>query len=136
MADTDKDQEKTEQASPRRRDEARKKGQVARSQELSSVAILAAGLVFFYFGSSSMVTRIMDLMKAHLGNAGAKSLESSSSVQALLGGLMIDSFFIVLPFLLVVIVAGLLANYFQVGFLFAAESLTPDLSKIDPIKGF
>lgn len=135
MADTDKDQEKTEQATPRRREEARKKGQVARSQELSSVAVLAAGLLFFYFGSSSMMQRILDMMKMHLANAGAKSLESSTSVQALLGNLMVDSFFILFPFLLVIIAAGLLANYFQVGFLFSAEPLTPDLSKIDPIKG-
>jgi flagellar biosynthetic protein FlhB len=35
-----------------------------------------------------------------------------------------------------VIAAGLLVNYFQVGFLFSAQPLTPDLSKIDPIKGF
>ena len=38
-------QEKTEQATPKRRDEAREKGQVARSAELSSVAILMAGLL-------------------------------------------------------------------------------------------
>ncbi len=136
MAETDKDQEKTEQASPRRREEARKKGQVARSQELSSVAVLAAGLLFFYFGSSTMVQKILDMMKMQLANAGAKSLDSSASVQALLGNLMVDTFFIVFPFLLVVIAAGLLANYFQVGFLLSAEPLTPDLSKIDPIKGF
>jgi flagellar biosynthetic protein FlhB len=136
MAERDKDQERTEQASPRRREEARKKGQVARSQEFSSVAVLAAGLVFFYFGSSSMVSRIMDLMKNLLRDAGATSLENASSVQSLLVGLMIDSFFIIFPFLVAVIAAGLLANYFQVGFMFSAEPLTPDLSKIDPIKGF
>lgn len=136
MAERDQDQERTEQASPRRREEARKKGQVARSQELSSVAVLAAGLVFFYFGSSSMVGRIMDLMKNLLRDAGATKLESTSSVQSLLVGLVMDSFLILFPFLVVVIAAGLLANYFQVGFLFSAEPLTPDLSKIDPVKGF
>lgn len=136
MAERDTDQERTEQASPRRREEARKKGQVARSQELSSVAVLAAGLVFFYFGSSSLVSRIMDLMKNILRDSGKISLENAGTVQSLLAGLMIDSFFILFPFLLLVIAAGVLANYFQVGFLFSAEPLTPDLSKIDPIKGF
>ena len=44
MAEQNKDQEKTERATPKKREEARKKGQVAKSRELASVAVLLAGL--------------------------------------------------------------------------------------------
>jgi len=52
MAEQDKDQEKTEQATPKRKEEAREKGQVARSKEVVSVVVLAACLIYFYFASS------------------------------------------------------------------------------------
>ncbi len=62
MADNDQDQERTEQATSRRREEAREKGQVARSQELVSVTILVACLVYFYFGTSGLLKNVMELM--------------------------------------------------------------------------
>ncbi len=135
MADIDNDQEKNEPASPRRREEARKKGQVAKSQEVASVAILVACLVYFYFGSADMLRRIMDMMKRILREAGTMAVDGNS-LQALATGLLYEFFLIILPLLLAVTVAGLLANYFQVGFLFTAETIKPAFSKIDPIKGF
>ena len=49
------DQERNE-ASPKRKEEARKKGQVAKSREVTSVAVLMGCLLYLYFGSSAMVT--------------------------------------------------------------------------------
>lgn len=135
MAETDQDQERNEQATPRRREEARKEGQTAKSHEVPSVTILLACLVYFYFDSAGMLGRIMTMMKRTLREAGTTVLDSGT-VQALLVGLMYEAFLIILPLLFVVVAAGLLANYLQVGFLFSAESIKPKLSKIDPIKGF
>ncbi len=135
MAQTDQDQERTEQASPRRREEARKKGQVAKSHEVASAAILMACLVYFYFGSEGMLARMTSMLKRSLGGAGSKTLDADS-VQGLLSGLMVESVLIVLPLFLVVVLAGLLANYLQVGFLLSAESIKPAFSKINPVKGF
>ena len=68
-------QEKTEQATPKRREEARRKGQVARSAELSSVAILAAGLLALWGLGSYMYGRLSGLMVEVFTNGLAIQLD-------------------------------------------------------------
>lgn len=135
MAEADKDQERNEQATPRRREEARKEGQTARSLEVPSVTVLLFCLIYFYFDAAGMLGRIMVMMRRTLREAGTTVLDGGT-VQSVLAGLIYESFLIILPLLFAVVAAGLLANYVQVGFLFSAETIKPKLSKIDPIKGF
>ena len=47
-------QDKTEPATPKKKEDARKKGQVAKSKELSSIAILAAGVIYLFFGTEGL----------------------------------------------------------------------------------
>jgi flagellar biosynthetic protein FlhB len=63
-------------------------------------------------------------------------LIDSNNIQSLAVGWVYDFFILIAPLLLTVLVAGLLANFVQVGFLFSAEAIAPKLSKIDPFKGF
>jgi flagellar biosynthetic protein FlhB len=135
MADIDKDQERTEQASPRRREEAQKKGQVAKSPEVASAAILLACTVFFYFGSGGMVERLMDLTRWTLQESGTTAV-SLNTINALIWGWTWKLFLVMAPLLLTVVIAGLLANYLQIGFVFSTETLAPNFEKINPIKGF
>lgn len=135
MADIDKDQERTEQASPRRREEARKRGQVARSPEVASAAILLACSILFYFYSGGMVERMMDLTRWTLRECGTTAV-SLNNIDALLWGWTWKFFLILAPLLLTVLIAGFLANYLQIGFIFSFETLMPKFEKIDPIKGF
>jgi flagellar biosynthetic protein FlhB len=135
MADIDKDQERTEQASPKRREEARNKGQVAKSPEVASAAILLACTIFFYFGSGGMVERLMDLTSWTLRQSGTTAV-SLSNINALIWGWSWKLFLVMAPLLLTVVIAGFLANYLQIGFIFSTETLTPKFEKIDPIKGF
>jgi flagellar biosynthetic protein FlhB len=135
MADIDKDQERTEQASPRRREEAQKKGQVAKSPEVASAAILLACTVFFYFGSGGMIERLMDLTRWTLQESGTTAV-SLNTINALIWGWTWKLFLVMAPLLLTVVIAGLLANYLQIGFVFSTETLAPNFEKINPIKGF
>ena len=135
MADHDRDQEKTEQATPRRKDEAREKGQVARSQEIVSVAVLGACLIYFYFASGGAVKKMMSLMVKIFREAAHPNLETGALVPMFVD-LAIDAAVIVLPFLLAVAVAGAAANLMQVGFLFSSEAMAPKWDKIDPLRGF
>jgi flagellar biosynthetic protein FlhB len=135
MADIDKDQERTEQASPKRREEARNKGQVAKSPEVASAAILLACTIFFYFGSGGMVERLMDLTSWTLRQSGT-TVVSLNTINALIWGWTWKLFLVMAPLLLTVVIAGLLANYIQIGFIFSTETLAPKFEKIDPIKGF
>ena len=128
------DQEKTEQATSKRRQDAREKGQVAKSRELASVAVLGACLVYFYFGASAIATRLMELMRTSFRKSGQMTI-STDTIQPLLIDLLFQTFALLAPFLLVAIIAGLMINILQVGFLFSSEAITPKFSKIDPIKG-
>jgi flagellar biosynthetic protein FlhB len=135
MADNDQDQEKTEQATSRRKDEARGKGQVARSQELVSVSILVACLIYFYFGTSGLVKNIMEFMSYGLRQAGSTVL-TADSINSIIVTYIYKGFIIISPVMLTVIVAAILGNVLQIGVMFSAESVTPQFSKIDPLKGF
>jgi flagellar biosynthesis protein FlhB len=135
MADFDKDQERTEQASPKRREEARKHGQVARSPEVASAAILLACAVLFYFFSGGMVERMMDLTRWTLRDCGTTPI-NLNNIDVLLWTWSWRLFLIMAPLFLTVVIAGFLANYLQFGFVFSWEALAPKFEKIDPIKGF
>jgi flagellar biosynthesis protein FlhB len=135
MADIDKDQERTEQASPRRREEAQKKGQVARSPEVPSAAILLACSLLFYFCSGGMLERMMDLTRWILRECGTTPV-SLGTVDALFWGWAWKLFLIMAPLLLTVVIAGFLSNYLQIGFIFSPEAVAPKFEKIDPLKGF
>ncbi|MBW2644651.1 MAG: EscU/YscU/HrcU family type III secretion system export apparatus switch protein, partial [Deltaproteobacteria bacterium] len=135
MAEQNKDQEKTEQATPRKREEARKKGQVAKSRDATSVAVLLACLVFFWFGSFGMVEKMMALAR-WLFTQSAQFNVDCSNIQALSIGLIYKTFAMLSPLFLAAFSIALFANYLQVGFVLSSESVQPKLSKIDPIKGF
>ncbi len=135
MAENDNDQERTEQATPRRREEARKKGQVAKSQEVASVAILLACLIYFYFDSARLLRKMMSHLSGFLSKSGTLAI-STDNIQALAVDWTYEFFLLIAPVLLTVLVAGVLANFVQVGFVVSTEALEPKFSKIDPIKGF
>jgi flagellar biosynthetic protein FlhB len=135
MAENDQEQERNEQATSRRREEAREKGQVARSQELVSVGILVASLIYFYFGASGLLRNIMELMTSGFRTAVQADL-TPESLSHLLMNYVFRGFIILFPLLLTVVVAAMLGNILQIGILFSSESVNPQFSKIDPIKGF
>jgi len=135
MAENDQEQERTEQATAKRREEAREKGQVARSHEIVSVGILAVCLIYFYFGASGMLRNIMELMTSGLRVIWQPDL-TPDSIKYLFIGYLYKGFIILFPILLAVVIAAILGNVLQIGFMFSSEALTPQFSKIDPLKGF
>jgi flagellar biosynthetic protein FlhB len=135
MAEENKDQERTEEPTSKKREKAREEGQVAKSRELASVAVLGASLIYFYFGASGLITRIMDMMKSHFSTAGSTPL-TIDNIQSLAIDMTFQTFVILFPFIVLVVIASLASNLLQVGFMFSAKAIAPKLSKIDPLKGF
>lgn len=135
QVDQQASEEKTEQPTPKRREEARNKGQVAKSQEVTSVFILLACLGLFYFAAASMTESMSRLMRWCFMEAGSFRMTVDGTRL-----LFVDTLrrvgLLLLPLLLTVFLAGLIANLMQVGFLFSPESIRPKLSKISPVKGF
>jgi flagellar biosynthetic protein FlhB len=126
--------EKTEKATPRRREEARKKGEVAKSREIPAVLVLMTGLLVLYLGGQHL-WRQLTVRSAHwFGQAGTFSL-NPATVLALNRELITFLLLALAPLLLAVTAMALLSNYAQVGALFALEHIKPDLSKINVWKG-
>jgi flagellar biosynthetic protein FlhB len=130
-----KDQEKTEPASPKRREEARKEGHVARSREVPSVLVLLAGLAFLSFCGSGFFITLMETMKGLFGGAAELRMNQDMAAPFLIG-LAVKGLKMIFPLFLIILLSALIGNYAQVGFLFSTKAISPSFSKIDPIQGF
>ena len=127
-------QDKTEPATPKKKEDARKKGQVAKSREISSIAVLATGTIYMFFCAKDLTLKFGEVIKQTF-----KSIPQSAFDDQLFLPLISDTIeqFLLfnLPIMLLVFIAALLANYMQTGLILSVEPLTPKASKIDPIKG-
>ena len=124
--------EKTEQPTPKKLLDARKKGQVAKSREVVSSALILSLI--------GMLMVFSDYYLAHLGNlmllpAAFIKLPFLQALDLVLENLLLELAYITLPFLLVAAVVVVGAHLFQYGLLFSLESVKPDLKKINPLEG-
>lgn len=126
--------EKTEKATPQKRREARKKGQIAKSQEVSSALTLLLSFSFLMVGGKSLIEGCFYIFRHSFQEYLLWDL-SISSTKLIFNQLLWESVKLVSPLLGVVLVAGLIANYVQVGFMFNVESLKMNFGKINPVQG-
>lgn len=134
MAEHEQGQERTEKATPKRREEAHKRGQVSRSRELSSVAILGAALIYFYFQTGDVLRKLMALTERLLTESTRMEI-NTQSVTSLFVGLSYQFIALVFPILTVVVLVAIVVNLLQVGFVFSPVPLKPDLSRVNPVRG-
>jgi len=127
--------EKVLPPSQRKLQQARQRGNVARSADLNSgFLLLVAGFAMYAFGPLAF-GQMLAIMRFFMG--GTESIEAEpASMQGLLAQTLILTVPVVLPLMLVLLVAGVLMNVVQFGFMFSSEALTPRLERLDPIKGF
>ncbi|MBU1416942.1 MAG: flagellar biosynthesis protein FlhB [Proteobacteria bacterium] len=126
--------EKTEAPSSKRREDFRNKGQVSQSKEVQTAAIFTMVLLLWIFymprfwaGLSQLITSIFSSISEFQGTATA--------VTSLFLFITKELAILLYPLFLLVIVVGFFSSVFQIGWLFTTQPLTPDLSKLDPIKG-
>src|SRR5688572_24469283 len=123
-------QERTEQATPKRRLDARRKGTVARSVELNN-AIVLCSLLF-----------VLPFALGNLGNAFLRSVTFAmrelpreadfTSIGRYTAAVLAPSLFALLPIVACAMVVGIAANYMQVGFVLSGEALSPKLDRLNP----
>ncbi|MBW2107905.1 MAG: EscU/YscU/HrcU family type III secretion system export apparatus switch protein [Deltaproteobacteria bacterium] len=128
-------QEKTEQPTPRKRSEARKKGQVAKSQEVASLAVLLGGLSTLCLFGAFMYKNLMQVTHKSFSMA-AVPIFDMVVMRAFSRDMVAGFIVIVLPMMIAVVVIGVAANVMQVGMMASWEALTPNLEKLNPFKGF
>jgi len=130
-------EERTEKATPKKRREARKKGQVFQSREISTALVLLFTFVALRVFGSKIYSELALFAK--------KVFEEYPQIDGLympdiLARVFIDGLTVILktvgPILLIGMITGLIVSYAQVGFLFTLETLKPNFSRINPLNGF
>ncbi|MCC6501706.1 MAG: flagellar biosynthesis protein FlhB [Deltaproteobacteria bacterium] len=129
----DNDQERTEQATSRRREQSYQEGNFATSKEVSTLFMVAAGVIVLYFSGLWMFSGLADVMKKcfHLyrGELTVKELHT------IFKDLSLSFLMIIAPALLIPIF-GAISYVVQNGINFTAKPLAPDFKKINPLAGF
>jgi flagellar biosynthetic protein FlhB len=128
-------EDKTEEPTPHRLREARKRGQVMKSLEFNA-AINMLGMVFFFLvfwryfrdGFMAMFTHYLGNITVEFTNELFFEKLALFSLQQYLS--------LSAPFLLAALLLGLLSNVMQVGFLVSTEVVKPQLNRINPVEGF
>ena len=127
--------ERTEPASPRRLEQAREEGQVARSTELNTFVMLLAGAGGLWLTGGHLYAQLRAVVRDALTfDAGA--LESPGQMFITLGRLAADALGACAPLLAVLVIAALAAPQLLGGWLFTPNALRFDFGRIDPIAGF
>lgn len=127
--------EKTEKATPKKRQDSRKKGQVAKSQDVNTAIVLFAAFFLMFFLGESMKNIVLDLFRISFNEYIGMPL-TEASVQTIFIQMVLKSAYLVIPVMGAALIGGILSNYIQVGFLFSTETIHFKLSKINPISGF
>jgi len=125
--------EKTEEPTQKKLDDARKKGQSSKSQDVNA----AVGLVGLLVCLIVMGEGVMDALSKLLSLALSRGLQARSDDEmlALVVELVKTGVAAVLPFIAVSVVLGLVASFGQVGFLMSFEPLQPNFDKLNPASG-
>lgn len=130
----DTSQERTEQPTPKRLDDARKKGQIPRSREFNTMVIMALAAVAMIMMGQMMMHDLSELVKDHLQPSRQDIFDVSSIVRFFYEAVF-DAIGLLMPFFILMILAALLAPLSIGGWAFSFEALQPKLSKLNPVKG-
>ncbi len=129
------DLERTEPATPKRIEKAREEGQVARSQELTTFALLmvaAAGLVFL---GADLMDKLLRIMKAGMQVERELAFQPDLMLTRFYE-LALEGLIAIAPLLLLLIIVAFFAPMLLSGWMISAKALMPKFDRINPIKGF
>jgi flagellar biosynthesis protein FlhB len=128
------DLEKTEQPSQQRLDKAREEGQVARSRELTTFVMLMAGGAGLWLLGSTIMQKMVKVLRDGL-TLDKRMTYDTEHLLPHLHALSNDALLALLPLLLVLFVAAIIAPLLLNGWLFTLQPLLPKFSKLNPIAG-
>jgi flagellar biosynthetic protein FlhB len=135
MAEDKDDSQKTEEPTPKRLQDARKKGDVAKSQEVAGVIVLATGTMVLALLAGPMARTLAGELSSYLANAhlaDPAALSQRGPWMRLAGAVGL----VMAAPLAALLVASVLAHVVQTGGVFSAERLKPKLDKLSPVSGF
>ena len=123
--------DKTEQPTPKRLRDARKKGQVAKSKEVSSAAVIVSLMLFLWAGSDFYLNKFEELLDTPIW---LESVTFEAAFNVMVKEALEIGLLLILPVVGIGLIAAVMGNFVQVGVLFAPEAVKPDLKKLNPAK--
>ncbi len=135
MADDQDKSQKTEAATPQKLQEARKKGDVAKSQEIPSWLLLATSVLVMAAFSGPLASHLSAWLQTYFTQAQSMVLDGPN-IQALAGSVVFGIFGSLGLIIGILMVAGAAGHLLQQGFMWAPDKIQPKLSKLSPIEGF
>ena len=127
--------EKTEKATPKKRKEAREKGQVARSTDLQGAVVLIAGIVAIGSAGPGLVQRMGDVMRGAIEQISDPSIVSKQGIGLLMLSAGKATLLAVAPIALACMLGGIASSVGMVGFRPSGKALKPDFRRINPLSG-
>jgi flagellar biosynthesis protein FlhB len=127
---------RTEKATPKRRKEAREKGQIARSTDLTSAAVVMGGIVALIVTGPTMLDRYAAIVRVGLGQSGSTRLAGRAGVGDLFSWGVTSTIGIVAPIAITALAAGLIANVIQNRPAITTGAIGPQWNRLDPRSGF
>lgn len=126
--------EKTEEATPQRREEAREKGQVASSRDLTSVLVLAACVAFIGAYIPSYIKQIQRFMVKSFESLATQRFDKTN-ILAYAFDSWSTMLWLIVPIFAVAFVVSLSATFLQTRFSFSWQRVSPDWSRLNPLEG-
>lgn len=134
MAEKSSGQEKTEQPTPKRLEDARKKGQVPRSKELNTMVLMAIAAGAFIMLGQTMMADLSTVMKTNFQISRADIFDTRAVLKFFYRAIL-DGMFLLWPFLALMMLGALMSPMTIGGWSLSVEAMQPKLSKLNPIKG-
>ncbi|WP_161865587.1 MULTISPECIES: flagellar biosynthesis protein FlhB [Pseudomonas] len=134
MAESESGADKSEEPTGKRLEESRKKGQIARSKELNTLAVTLTGTVALIIFGAYMGNVLMDIMRGNF-SLPREVLMSERSMALYLLASGKEALLAVQPFLIALLIASIAGPIALGGWLFSAEALQPKASRMNPLAG-
>ncbi len=126
--------ERTEEPSTKRREDFRKKGQVAQSKEVQTASLLTIVLLFWVM-YLPVFWNSLTMLLSYLWQTAGETDITPASIITLATFIFQKTGLLLAPLFLLILVVSFFSSFFQFGWLLTATPLTPDLSKLNPISG-
>jgi flagellar biosynthesis protein FlhB len=131
----EQEQNRSEAATPYKIQEAKKRGSVAKSMEVSSLTAIVAFLAVLYFWGAHMGQRQLGLNQRLLSQAHQVDFELSH-IMAWLNGALTETLYMLAPLFILIAILAIFVSIVQTGPVFTLFPLKPDFDRINPVAGF
>ena len=128
------EQERTESATPKRREQAREEGQIVKSREVVSASLFLGHVLFFVFAGATLFQKLWQVTHDALATLGEVDI-SQDNISGVFMHYLWRITDILLPLFLVLFVLGVATNVLQTGFLFSLKALEPKYTRLNAWQG-